>query len=131
MVTWSNLDTLASYKELPEVKKVDLAAVMSGENGAERVKKYSIPMAAGLSLKEENVFGLEAKVCNISVIGLRHNKYSSAFGAIKYFDAKLSLRGRTYNMISDNDKDSLISTGQKVTVNGNIVSRLVGNFFDN
>ena len=49
MVTWSNLDTLASYKELPEVKKVDLAAVMSGENGAERVKKYSIPMAAGLS----------------------------------------------------------------------------------
>ena len=49
----------------------------------------------------------------------------------KYFDAKLSLRGRTYNMISDNDKDSLISTGQKVTVNGNIVSRLVGHFFDN
>ena len=49
MVTWSNLDTLASYKELPEVKKVDLAAVMFGENGAERVKKYSIPMAAGLS----------------------------------------------------------------------------------
>lgn len=49
MVTWSNLDTLASYKELPEVKKVDLAEVMSGENGAERVKKYSIPMAAGLS----------------------------------------------------------------------------------
>ena len=34
-------------------------------------------------------------------------------------------------MISDNDKDSLISTGQKVTVNGNIVSRLVGHFFDN
>ena len=67
----------------------------------------------------------------ISVIGLRHNKYSSAFGVIKYFDAKLSLRGRTYNMISDNDKDSLISTGQKVTVNGNIVSRLVGHFFDN
>ena len=86
---------------------------------------------AGFQYLVENVFGLEAKVCNISVIGLRHNKYSSAFGAIKYFDAKLSLRGRTYNMISDNDKDSLISTGQKVTVNGNIVSRLVGHFFDN
>ena len=86
---------------------------------------------AGFQYLVENVFGLEAKVCNISVIGLRHNKYSSAFGVIKYFDAKLSLRGRTYNMISDNDKDSLISTGQKVTVNGNIVSRLVGHFFDN
>ena len=49
MVTWNNLDTLASYQELPKVKKVNLAEVMSGENGAERVKKYSIPMAAGLS----------------------------------------------------------------------------------
>ena len=86
---------------------------------------------AGFQYLVENIFGIDAKVCNISVIGLRHNKYSSAFGVIKYFDAKLSLRGRTYNMISDNDKDSLISTGQKVTVNGNIVSRLVGHFFDN
>ena len=49
MVTWSNLDTLTSYQELPAVKKVNLSEVMSGENGAERVKKYSIPMAAGLS----------------------------------------------------------------------------------
>ena len=49
MVSWNNLDTLASYKELCEVKKVDLAAVMTGENGAERVKKYSVPMAAGMA----------------------------------------------------------------------------------
>ena len=49
MVTWNNLDTLTSYQELPNVKKVNLAEVKSGENGAERVKKYSIPMAAGLS----------------------------------------------------------------------------------
>lgn len=86
---------------------------------------------AGFQYLVENIFGVEAKVCNIPVIGLRHNKFSSAYGAIKYFDSKLSLRGRTYNMISDNDKDSLISTGQKGTVNGNIVSRVVGHFFDN
>ena len=48
MVTWNNLDTLASYKELAEAEKVNLAEVMSGENGAERVKKYSVPMAEGL-----------------------------------------------------------------------------------
>ena len=41
MVTWNNLDTLASYKELQEAGKVQLAEAMSGENGAERVKKYS------------------------------------------------------------------------------------------
>lgn len=48
MVDWKNLDTLASYKELESCKKVDLKEVMSGENGAERVKNYSVPMAEGL-----------------------------------------------------------------------------------
>ena len=49
MVTWSNLDTLTSYEELFKIDRVKLAEVMSGENGADRVKKYSIPMAAGLT----------------------------------------------------------------------------------
>ena len=48
MVTWNNMDTLASYQELANAKRVNLAEVMAGENGAERVKKYSIPMAEGL-----------------------------------------------------------------------------------
>ena len=86
---------------------------------------------AGFQYLVENVFGIKAKVCNISVIGLRNNKYSSAFGTIKYFDDKLSLRGRTYSMISENDMNSLVSTGQKVVINDNIVSRVFGHFFDN
>ena len=49
MITWNNLDTLASYQEMLNVEKVNLAEVMSGENGAARVKKYSVPMAAGLA----------------------------------------------------------------------------------
>ena len=49
MVTWKNLDTLASYQELENVDRVNLAEVMNGENGAERVRNYSIPMAAGLT----------------------------------------------------------------------------------
>ena len=49
MVTWNNLDTLASYNELVNAERVNLAEVMKGENGAERVKKYSVPMAGGLA----------------------------------------------------------------------------------
>ena len=49
MITWNNLDTLASFQDLKEVKTVDLKDVMSGENGAERVKKYSVPMAEGMA----------------------------------------------------------------------------------
>ena len=48
MITWNNLDTVKSYQELSKVAPVKLAEVMSGENGAERVKKYSVPMSSGL-----------------------------------------------------------------------------------
>ena len=61
MIQWNNLDTLASYKALFEVEKVNLAAVMSGENGAERVKKYSVPMAAGMAFN----YGAKAVDCKV------------------------------------------------------------------
>ena len=49
MISWSNLDTIKAYDELGKVSKVNLAEVMSGENGANRVKNYSVPMAAGMA----------------------------------------------------------------------------------
>ena len=49
MAKWKNLDTLETFKALSEVKRVKLAEVMSGAEGAERVKKYSVPMAEGFS----------------------------------------------------------------------------------
>ncbi|MBQ4176556.1 MAG: glucose-6-phosphate isomerase [Lachnospiraceae bacterium] len=50
MIAWSNLDTLKSYNALPETKdSVKLSEVMAGESGAERVRKYAVPMAEGLT----------------------------------------------------------------------------------
>ncbi len=49
MITWKNLDTASAYQELLNVAPVDLKEAMTGEGGAERVKKYSVPMAAGLA----------------------------------------------------------------------------------
>ncbi len=48
MISWKNLDTLASFKELGNKKKVSVKEVMTGENGGERAKKYSVPMACGM-----------------------------------------------------------------------------------
>ena len=68
MVSWNNLDTLASYKELEAVQSVNLAEVMTGENGAERVKKYSI--------KKQHVMPIALKgtyvTCNIPFKILLH-----------------------------------------------------------
>ena len=49
MVNWNNLDKVAAYKELEAAEKVNLKEVMTGANGAERVKKYSVPMAEGMA----------------------------------------------------------------------------------
>ena len=48
MINWNNMDTLASFQELSKTQPVKLTEVMAGESGAERVKKYSVPMAEGL-----------------------------------------------------------------------------------
>ncbi len=39
MINWNNMDTLASFQALLKTEQVDLAQVMAGESGAERVKK--------------------------------------------------------------------------------------------
>ena len=68
MVLWKNLDTLASYEELKNVPVVDLPSVMAGENGAERVKNYTVPMGAGLNYNygakkvDDNVLAALAKL---------------------------------------------------------------------
>ena len=49
MITWNNLDTVKAYENLQKVTPVNLATVMAGESGAERVRNYSTPMAAGMA----------------------------------------------------------------------------------
>ncbi len=49
MISWKNMDALSSYQELLAAERVNLAAAMTGENGAERVKRYTAPMGAELS----------------------------------------------------------------------------------
>lgn len=48
MIAWKNMDTLTAYQALKQAQKVDLAAAMAGDNGAQRVKRYTVPMGAGL-----------------------------------------------------------------------------------
>ncbi len=49
MITWNNMDTLAAYAQLQAAPKVDVAAAMTGENGANRVRTYTAPMGAGMN----------------------------------------------------------------------------------
>ena len=95
------------------------------------IVKGGLSELAGFQYMVDNVFELKAKVCNINIMGIRHNKYSSALGVVKYFDDKLALRGKKMSLISESEKDNLISTGKKIVTNDNIVNKVFGHFFDN
>ena len=50
MATWANADTLSSWKKLMSLKgMVSIADELSSANAVNRIKEYSIPMAAGLT----------------------------------------------------------------------------------
>ena len=63
MVSWKNFDKLDSYGKLQAVKKVNLQEAMAGESGAERAKKYAVPMAAGLT------YNFAAKAVDDAILG--------------------------------------------------------------
>ena len=84
---------------------------------------------AGFTYLVEQEFGFIAKICGNPVMGVRHNQFSSSFGAIKYFDDKLALRGKHYNMFSKEDIDTILSMDSNLT-NESIRSKVFGHFFD-
>jgi glucose-6-phosphate isomerase len=49
MADWKNLDRLSAFDALKAVNRTDLVKDMSGESGVNRVKKYNVKMAAGLT----------------------------------------------------------------------------------
>lgn len=64
MIKWDNLDTISAYQELLKVAPVNLVEVMAGENGADRVRNYTVPMGAGLA------FNYAAKQVDDQVLAL-------------------------------------------------------------
>ncbi len=70
-------------------------------------------------------------VGDISEIGARNNKYSSAVGLIKYYDSRLRLRNKDFSIFSLEEQEEL-SGYKKININENsILGKIFGYFFDN
>ena len=107
MVTWNNLDTLTSYAKLKDLKNhVDIKEAMAGENGAERVAKYTAPMAEGLS------FNYAAKQVDDTVLTALTELAEEAQLAEKFEEL--------YN-------GAVINTGEKRLVLHHLARRQLGN----
>ena len=92
-ITWENLDNLASFKKLQSLKgAVSLAKELSGSVAAERVSKYSVPMAEGL------VYNFAAKQVNEQILAVLSSLSDEAQLVEKFAE--------TYN-------GAVINTGEK------------------
>jgi len=106
MADWKNTNELNSFKKLGEVKPVDLKTAMSGENGAKRVKDYSIKMAAGLS------YNYAAKAVDENVIA-----------ALKELADEADLAGKFEELYNG----AVINTGEKRMVLHHLTRGQLGN----
>lgn len=78
MVDWKNLDELKSYNDLQATTPVDIAQAMTGENGAKRVKEYTVPMAADMS------YNFGAKAVDDTILSTLQNLADEAQVVDKY-----------------------------------------------
>ena len=85
---------------------------------------------AGFNDIVEDVLGRNASCMNMTLIGARHNKYSSAFGSCIYYDKKCTLREKNGNMFDEVDIDNFVSP-KKRNGNNDISNKFFGHFFDN
>lgn len=86
---------------------------------------------AGFQYAVEDILGRNARICNITSMGVRHNKYSSALGILKYYNSKLKLRGKRESMFSEFELDLLLNGKKQEISNDHIINKVFGHFFDN
>ena len=88
-----------------------------------------ITSMTGFSAIVEQLFKGNASVMNFSIIGIRDNKYSSSYGAIKYFVSKLELREKEYSMFNEEKISEMLSTRKKFGKD-NVLGKIFDKFFD-
>lgn len=124
--------------KIVEARLIDMLKKVKNElkNLTKREIRYiiitgGISELAGFQYLIEDQLGIKAKVCNITTMGIRSNKYSSILGIAKYFDAKLAFRDKSVSMLNEKDINSLISVNEEKGNSDNIINKVFGRFFEN
>ena len=76
----------------------------------------------------DEVIGKKAVLGNITELGVRNNKFSSALGITKYYAEKINFRNRIASTISEQEQEEMFQVKKKY---GNILGKVYGYFFDN
>lgn len=85
---------------------------------------------SGIEYNVKDVFGENANIGNIKMLGIRDNRYSACIGNIVYFISKLKLKNKDYSMISDNEMYQITSvTSKKLNTSDSMLGKIFGFFF--
>ena len=60
-----------------------------------------------------DVLGKDVIIYEETSLGIRHNKYVTASGMLKYLEDKMELRGKEFSMISQEEENELITPKNK------------------
>ena len=82
----------------------------------------------GFQYVVQNILGESASVYNSTTLGIRHNKYTSVVGLVKYFDNKLELRGISIDMFNTSEINRLTSTEEED--NNAAIETMFGSFLN-
>ena len=85
---------------------------------------------AGFNYIVEDVLSRNASCLDMQQMGARHNKYTSAFGAIKYFYKKCLLTEEDISMFPQDVVETFLSPKKRNTGSENIVSKFLHHFYD-
>ncbi len=77
-----------------------------------------------------DIFGENANIGNVKLLGIRDNIYSAAIGNIVYFISKLKLKEMDYSMITDSDMYQVTSVNsKKLNTSDSMLGKIFGFFF--
>lgn len=116
-------------KEILELSKKQINLLTKKENSYIIVTGGATELSNSEEVIEE-VLGRMAVLGEITEIGVRNNKYSSALGLIKYYYRKLSFRNKKASTMADEEIEVLFNNKKKST-NVTILGKIFGYFFDN
>lgn len=140
VVTLENKSITVTQSEISKVIESRLNEILKlAKNEINRLTKREISYIivvggiselAGFNYIVEDVLSRNASCLDMQQMGARHNKYTSAFGAIKYFYKKCLLTEEDISMFPQDVVEIFLSPKKRNTGSENIVSKFLHHFYD-
>lgn len=117
------------FKEILDLSKKQINILTKKENSYIIVTGGTTEVSDADEVIEE-VLGKAGLIGEITELGVRNNKFSSALGIIKYYYRKLAFRKKKATTMTEEEIEVLFNNRKRNT-NSTILGKIFGYFFDN